>query len=180
MIRQTDPNAMVVSSLDQLAVVLNQQVNIVDLYSGDVLLNADPRFKPLSAFNKGSITSTSHYVIPSGDILYPLSAFGDPGTTTQVFINAGDHVDVIATECNKEIATVSQTCEAQTTLQDLYVYNVLGGDIILVLSNPQAQTLQILAADGTIVLAVRGIGDTAQKANLQPVTPASIAQQFHY
>ncbi len=166
------------STQDNLNTALNQLVTATNLYPGDVLLTADKRFVPMSSFVKNDITSASTTTIPDGSVLYPFS-YDDPTTGSQAFVSAGDHVDLIVTECNKDY-TVTGVCAAATTLQDIDVFATVNSGLVLIVNRTQAQELELFQTSAQVMeIVVRKPGDNSIVTQ-QAVTPAMISTQWGF
>jgi len=127
-VRQTSsdlvpPNAYVFTSQDALNAALNNQVVIGTFYSGEALRAKDPRLAAIGSGAADSLTSINPAQLKQGDVIFAIE-FSQAGITNggsgKPWYVAGDHIDVVVTECN--LRTDDQGhCETQTTLQDLYI-----------------------------------------------------------
>ncbi|MGO8948148.1 MAG: hypothetical protein ACLQUY_10890 [Ktedonobacterales bacterium] len=169
--------AYVFTTQAALQVKLNQTVVTATLYPGDVLLASDPRIQPLGEGVPGSVTNINPNALTAGDILYPLAYSSPTGSAAQPFVVAGDHVDIIVTECGADWTT--DDCATQTTFQDLYIYATFNNSLILALAPEDAQRLQVLAQTGKLTLAVLKPGNNTPQSTVS-VTPAQVASYFNF
>jgi len=70
-------------------------------------------------------------------------------------------------------------CEAQVTVQNVYVYDVQSNFVFIVTNKQNALSILYLSQTGTLELAIRQPGDT--NTNQTTATgPAEIVAQFHF
>jgi Flp pilus assembly protein CpaB len=169
--------AYIFTSQDALNVRLTQMVTTADLYPGDVLLATDPRFALVGQSAPGSLTSLNPSAIQPGQILFPL-AYSQPTSATRGFVVAGDKVDVLVQECGTPWVA-NGGCSVETTYQNLLVYSVFNGSIIVVTTPRDAQYLKLLASTGNVTLAIRKPGDNST-VSPSPVTPQVVTAQFPF
>ena len=159
----------------------NQYVVVTDIQPGDVLLASDSRFAPRGSAPPGSLTFDGPSAIPTGSMLFSLD-YSDPNDNGQLFVVAGDHVDVIVTECGS-VYDPSGGCATQTTLTDLYVYATFSSSLIIVVAPTQAKELKFLSATGNMSfnmsLAVLKPGGTGTDGGAA-IDAASVAATFHF
>ncbi len=171
------PGAYIYTTQDALDVRLNQFVVVTDIQPGDVLLATDSRFVPRSSAPPNSITFDNPSAIPTGSMLFSLD-YADPNGNGQSFVVAGDHVDVIVTECGSTYDP-SGGCATQTTLTNLYVYATFSSSLIVVVTPTQAKELKFLAATGNMSLAVLKPNDSGTDGGAA-IDAASVAATFHF
>jgi len=168
-------NALPFISADQLNVKLNNQVIVGTFYAGDILRQSDPRMVQLGTGAAGSLTNLNPAQLPKNSILAAFDVKGGGGAVNSKPLAApGDYIDFIAYYCPKAV------CQSQTTLQNIYVYTVVGNSIVVVLTYKQAQQLQFLQQSASALeIVVRKPGDTEQ-ADTDPVTEGKIVSDFHF
>ncbi len=108
---------------DSLNVLLSGTYATENIIAGDILMANDPRIAKGNSII-GSIVNNGPTPLKPGYVLFPFS-YSDPNSGAQSFIVAGDHIDVIVTECGA--AYTNDSCATQTTFQDVLVYAALGG-----------------------------------------------------
>lgn len=165
-------NAYKFTNQNDLNKLLNSEVVSGTFYAGEILRKDDPRLVPAGAGAPGSMTSLNPGKLPSGYVLaeIPLS--------TKPAVVPGDHVDVLATDCS--IPSKQGKCEAQTTLQNVYVYAVSGNNVFVVLKHQDAVTALFLTNTASnYELVIRKPGDDGN-ITTTPVDSQSIASQFGY
>jgi len=170
------PNAYIYSSAAALNTTLNNKVVAETIYQGDYLFNNDQRISP-GGGSPGSLTNVNPNAIGVGDVIAQLTVSG------QVAVVAGDHVDILATECNLPSNAPgggTLPCTTQTTLTNVPVYSVNGSTIYLVLSRQNALQLKYLAETGTLELAIRNPQDTTATVTTSAVTGSTIVSSFSF
>jgi Flp pilus assembly protein CpaB len=168
--------AYVYVSSSQLNIDLNDEIVTGQFYVGDILRAADPRLAKIGSVVTGSLTFRTPAALPKGSVLYPFKA-DDLDSLV-----AGDHVDVLVTYCGVKGVDPNflNGCEAQTTLENVYVYAVNKGILYVVLTHQDSLTLQLLSETGAkLTLAIRKPGDT-DPANTVPINGQYIYSHFHY
>jgi Flp pilus assembly protein CpaB len=171
------PNAFVFSSPDDLDVHLNNQVVVSQIYAGDVLHNSDPRLQTYGSGATGSLTGVKPDQLKTGEVLLAVT-FTNPAGNSRSFVVAGDHVDILATECSLPNTT---GCVTQTTLQNVYVYAVFTNAVVVVLNHEQALELKYLVETGKVDVVLRDPADNnASPGTTQPVNGAFISSQFNF
>ena len=158
---------------------LNNTVVIGGFLHGDILRQADKRLALIGSGGAGgSLTNVNPAQLPSGDVLMGMK-FGDGTGGGKPAVVAGDSVDLVVTECNLPNAKTN-ACETQTTLQNLYVYTVIGNGMVVVVTHQQALEileLQQTASFGQLI--IRKPGDTNNIVTVE-VDPSYIAKAFGY
>jgi Flp pilus assembly protein CpaB len=170
--------AYVYVSPAQLNIDLNDKIVTGQFYAGDILRAADPRLAKLGDVANGSLVFRNPAALPRGSVLYPFKA----DDLDSLGLVPGDHVDVIVTYCGVKGVDPNflNACEAQTTLENVYVYAVNKGIAYVVLTHQDSLTLQLIAQTAAkVALAVRKPGDT-DPANTAPINGAYIYTHFHY
>ena len=167
--------AYIFTTQDALNVMLSTQAATQELYPGDVLLVNDQRISSAKDIVTGSISSEG--TIPTGDVLFPLN-YSNLSNGGQNFVVAGDHIDIIVTECNAP--WYANGCETQTTFQNLVVYATFPSALIVAMTPDYASELKLLAQTGNMTIAVRGPADTTKEATPQPADPATVASTFGF
>ena len=165
-------------SLSQLNIDLNDEIVTGQFFAGDILRAADPRLAKLGSVASGSLTFRNPAALPKGSVLYPFKA----DDLDSLGLVPGDHVDVIVTYCGVKGVDPAflNACEAQTTLENVYVYAVNKGIAYVVLTHQDSLTLQLIAQTAAkVALAVRKPGDT-DAANTAPINGQYIYNHFHY
>ena len=160
---------------DSLNVLLNGTYATENIIAGDILMQNDPRIAK-GPPNIGSLANNGPVQLKQGYVLFPFS-YSDPNSGAQSFIVAGDHIDVIVTECGADFTTNS--CATQTTFQDVVVYATLSGTIVVMMQPQYAESLKALVQTGNVTLAVRDPQDTTQPGTFA-VTPSYLASEFHF
>ncbi len=165
-------------STSQLNIDLNDEIVTGQFYAGDVLRAADPRLAKLGTSAPGSLVYRNPGALPKGSVLYPFK----PDDLESLGLVAGDHVDVIVTYCGVKGVDPAflNACEAQTTLENVYVYTINKGVAYVVLTHQDALTLQLISQTAAkLSLALRKPGDT-DPANTAPINGQYIYNHFHY
>ena len=170
-------NALTFTSQSDLNVLLNDKVLVGTFYQGEVLRQNDPRLVAFGQAAPGSLTLQHPDQLPPGSVLiqFPLpdSGGGKPALVS------GDHIDLLVTECNL-VGTKSQGgCETQTTIENIYVYAVIGNSAWLVLTHQDALNLKFLKETGKTDIVIRKPNDTAQSKTIS-VDASTIVSQFHF
>lgn len=186
-VRQTSsdlvpPNAYVFTSQDALNAALNNQVVIGTFYAGEVLRAKDPRLAAIGSGAADSLTSINPAQLKPGDVIFAVqfsqAGIASGGANGKPWYVAGDHIDVVVTECN--LRTDDQGhCETQTTLQNVYIYYAQADGIGVVLSHQDALTLKYLLETGKTTLVIRKPGDDAA-VQTSAVDSGYIVKQFGY
>lgn len=151
-------DAFLANSITALNTTFDKQTVVRDFKKGDILLNPDPHLSTNGA--AGSLI----YVNPSqlvGKVIVLVQVNQPPALVT------GDSVDILVTECN---LTANSGCVTQTTLTNVYVYDVSGTSIYLALSNQDALALKYLVETGNVTFAIRPTGDTFGTGTGTPIT----------
>ena len=170
------PDARPWVSQDDLNVYLNDQVVVGRFFQNDILRATDPRLVKVGTGATGSLALLNPGEIKSGQILFTMDLTG--GKPIAV---AGDYVDVLAVACNLQGAKDSNGCEAQTTVQNLYVYTVTSGQIVVVTDRKTAEELMLLSQSANkMEIVLRGAGDNATPTPGSPVDNGSIVSDFHF
>jgi Flp pilus assembly protein CpaB len=168
-------DALVFTSQDALNAKLNDYVVVSDIFTGEILRQSDPRLVEVGSVAPGSATLINPGKLPSGDELWPIPLSG----TGVSFLKAGDVIDLVVTECNLPGSQDPHGCETQTTLQNVYVYEILSNAVVVVATPQEVLQLKYLQETGKMDYAIRKPGDTNNVATT-PVDGASIAQSFKY
>ncbi|HST87483.1 MAG TPA: hypothetical protein VLJ14_03825 [Ktedonobacterales bacterium] len=170
-------NALTFTSQDNLNILLNNKVIVGAFYQGEVLRQNDPRLVDEGLAAAGSKTLEHPDQLKPGQVLieFPLpdSGGGKPALVS------GDHIDLLVTECNLVGSKSQGGCETQTTIQNIYVYDVTGGSAWLVLSHQQALEIKFLKETGKTDIVIRKPGDTTDD-NTISVDASTIVSQFHF
>lgn len=170
---------------DDLNVKLNNEVVIGTFYTSDVLRTGDftARLAALGKGAPGSLTNLNPAQLPPGDVLIVFQVGGaSGGGGTKPVVAAGDHIDIIVVGCNLgSNAKDPSGCEAQTTLQNLYVYSVStsGDQVVLVVTHQQALELAYIAHSTSANIVIRKPGDDGKITTI-PVDNGYIVSQFHF
>lgn len=175
------PDYLPFVSQDQLNVKLNNQVVIGAYYAGDILRTGDftARLAALGAGAPGSLTNVNPAELPTGDVLMAINLQGG-GPNGKPLAAAGDRVDIIIVACNLGgDAKDPNGCEAQTTLQDVYVYSSTTGQIIVVVTHQQALEILYIQHIGTAEIVIRKPGDDG-KISTNPVDNGYIVAHFGF
>lgn len=179
-------NALPYISDEDLNIKLNNQVIVGAFYAGDILRTSDPRLVQLGTGAAGSLTNLNPAQLPKGDVLAQFQVKAGKGNVGGKPIAApGDYVDFVAYACVQPTNadgqnSGSQVCQAQTTLQNIYIYTVLSDSIIVVLTHEQS--LELLAIDqkaSALEITVRKPGDT-EHVTTEAVTDAYIISHFNF
>ena len=166
-------DAYVYTTPEELNALLNDQVVVNTFYVGEVLRKPDPRLVAIGSATDGSLSLIQPSLLTGDAIIVEIQLGETPA------IVPGDHVDVLVTECNLPGSRDPQSCETQTTLQDVYVYTVRGDIVFVVLSHQRALELKYLTETGKIELAIRGSGNTTS-APTQPVDGGYVVKDFNF
>ena len=164
-------------SIEDLNVKLNNQVVVGTFYAGDILRTGDPRLVALGSGAPGSLTNINPARLPAGSVLMTLDLSGSSGS--KPIASAGDHIDLLFVGCSLPGSQAPSGCEAQTTLQDLYVYSTANNQIIVVVTHQQALQLVYLMHSGGLQIVVRKPNDDGP-VTTSPVDGASIVKQFNF
>jgi hypothetical protein len=162
---------------DQLAIKLNNEVVVGTYYTGDILRTGDftTRLAQAGSGAPGSFTNFNPARLPSGDVLVSVELTTQSGSTNgKSFAQPGDYVDFIVVDCN-----VSGGCEAQTTLQNMYVYTVSGNSIVVVATHQQAVDLVYIIHSLSLQIVLRKPNDT-NTITTTAVSNATIISEFHF
>jgi Flp pilus assembly protein CpaB len=171
-------NAFAFTTQDALNLELNNKVIVGTFYSGEILRHPDPRLVPLGTGSQNSLTNLNPAQLPAGSVLMVVQFQGPSGG--KPIAVAGDYVDFVVTECNLPgTKDTGGGCESQTTLQNVYVYDVEGSSLIVVLTHQRALLLQYLENTGKGEIVIRKPGD-ADPANTSAVTGSDIVKAFGY
>lgn len=172
-------NAYIFTSNAALDTALSGYTVVQPFYPDDILMNQpDPRLTK-GGGALGSLTNTNldPTVFPTTDVIAQVTVSG------QVAVVAGDHVDILVTECNLPANSPNGgtlPCTTQTTLTNVYVYSVTSNTIYLVLDRQRALQLKYLAETGTLELAIRNPGDKTATVTTTPVTGSNIVNSFNF
>jgi len=170
-------NALIFTSQNDLNVLLNNKIIVGTFYQGEVLRQNDPRLVDVGAASPGSLTLLHPDQLPPGSVLiqFPLqdSGGGKPSLVS------GDHIDLLVTECNLPNSKSQGGCETQTTIENIYVYAVIGNSAWLVLTHQDALNLKFLKETGKTDIVIRKPNDTAQSKTIS-VDASTIVSQFHF
>jgi Flp pilus assembly protein CpaB len=168
------------TDLNHLNIALNDKVVVGQFYQGDILRTTDPRLVDQGQSALGSLTLKNPAALPKGSVLYPLKLESANGLVM------GDHVDILVTYCVANgSAGGAQGCntasdETQTTLQNVYVYDVSASSVLVVLTHEDALTLKLMVDNGgNITLVLRSPGDS-DPAGTFPSTGSYIYSHFHF
>lgn len=177
-------NYLPFTSQDQLNVKLNNQVVVGTYYVGDILRSDDfsQRLVALGSGPQGSYTNVNPARLPSNSVLMVLTLNGpsNGATATKTFAQPGDRIDLVVVACNLGPgAKDSGGCEAQTTMQDLYVYAVTQSQLILVVTHQQAVDLAYLQHVGNLEIVLRKPGDDGT-ISTNPADNSTIISEFHF
>jgi Flp pilus assembly protein CpaB len=168
-------NAFTYTTQDALNLELNNKVVVGSFYGGEILRHPDPRLVALGTGAVGSLTNLNPAQLPAGSVLMGVNVTSG-GAQLAV---PGDSVDFIVNECVVTTGGTGSGCESQTTLQNIYVYSVSGGNLVVVVTHQQALELQFLIGTGKVEVVLRKPGDTAP-AGTSPVSGGDIIKQFGY
>ena len=179
-------DAYLFTSQDALNTLLNGQTIGQTFYAGEILRQSDPRLTSVAGA-PGSLTNVN---LPALKTCSDTNG-GDPCLITEIKLDSngsngkpaivpGDHVDVLAYQCNLPGAVNNPGhCEAQVTVQNVYVYDVQSNFVFIVTNKQNALSILYLSQTGTLELAIRQPGDT--NTNQTTATgPAEIVAQFHF
>lgn len=164
---------------DQLDVKLNNEVVVGTYYTGDILRTGDftSRLAAAGTGAKGSFTNFNPARLPTGSVLVAVELTTQSGSTSgKPFAQPGDYVDFIVVDCN---VSGQNGCEAQTTLQNMYVYADAGNTIIVVATHQQAVDLTYIIHSLSLQIVLRKPGDT-NSITTTAVNNATIVSQFHF
>jgi hypothetical protein len=166
---------------DQLNIKLNNEVVVGTYYTGDILRTGDftSRLAALGTGAAGSLTNINPGELKPGDVLVEVAltsetAGGGGAGNGKTSPQPGDHVDFIVVDCN-----VSGGCEAQTTLQNMYVYAASGNALFVVASHQQAVELVYIMHSLSLQVVIRKPGDT-NTITTTPVSNATIIKEFGF
>ncbi|MGZ3664831.1 MAG: hypothetical protein ACXVDA_10150, partial [Ktedonobacterales bacterium] len=167
-------------SQEDLNIKLNNQVIVGAFYAGDILRQSDPRLVQVGTGAAGSLTNINPAQLPKGSILAAFDVKSNSGAVGGTPIaHPGDYVDFLAFFCPKA-QQGGTLCQSQTTLQNIYIYTVVGASIVVVLTPKQALQLQYLQQDASsLEIVVRKPGDT-NPVNTSAVTEGTIVSDFHF
>ena len=169
------PNARPWVSQDDLNVYLNDQVVVGQFYYGDILQQQDPRLVKVGTGATGSLTLVNPGMIKKGQVLFEMDL---AQTSAKPIAVPGDYIDVLAVACNLK---PNAGCEAQTTVQNLYVYAVQTGSVIVVTDRKTAEELMLLKqSTNQLEMVVRGSGDTDPISPAAPVNNGTIISTFGF
>lgn len=169
------PNARPWVSQDDLNIYLNDQVVVGQFYQGDILQQQDPRLVKVGTGAANSLTLVNPGMIKKGQVLFEMDL---AQTSAKPIAVPGDYIDVLAVACNLK---ANAGCEAQTTVQNLYVYAVQTGSVIVVTDRKTAEELMLLKqSTSQLEMVVRGSGDTDTAPTLSPVNNGTIINDFHF
>jgi hypothetical protein len=157
-------------------------VIIGTFYAGEVLRTKDPRLAAIGSGAADSLTSINPAQLKPGQVIFAIefaqAGIANGGNNAKPWYVAGDHVDVVVTECNLR-ASDQGHCETQTTLQNVYIYYAQSDGIGVVLSHQDALTLKYLLETGKATLVIRKPGDDTT-VQTSPVDSGYIVKQFGY
>lgn len=171
------PTARPWVSQDDLNVYLADQVIVGQFYQGDILQQSDPRLVKVGTGAAGSLALLNPGMIKPGQILFTMDLQGGP----KPIAVPGDYVDVLAVACNLQGSKNPQSCEAQTTVQNLYVYSVTGTQIIVVTDRKTAEEILLLQQTaGKMEVVLRGAGDNTKLPIVDPVSNGTLISDFHF
>lgn len=165
-------DAFVWQGEQNLEATYNNYVVTGQFLAGDILRNKDPRLVQVGTGGSGSLTNIDPSRLHQNDVLMAVDlqtvAGGKPIAV------AGDYVDLLATACNLPGAHTS-SCESQTTLQSLYVYQVAGNTLILAVSHDTAlKIMELKQVASTIEVVVRRPQDSGNNVSTHYVDPSAI------
>lgn len=174
-------NALPYVSPEDLNIKLNNQVIVGAFYAGDILRQSDPRLVQLGTGAAGSLTNINPAQLPKGDVLAQFEVKAGKGNAGGAPIaHPGDYVDILAFLCVQVQGSDKQLCQTQETLQNVYIYTVIGDSVIVVLTHQDALALQYLDQEaGSLEIVVRKPGDTGN-VTTAAVTGSWIVDQFHF
>jgi Flp pilus assembly protein CpaB len=175
-------NAFPYVSQDDLNIKLNNQVVVQTIFAGDILhqVPGDPRLVSLGTGAPNSLANLNPGEFKAGDVLVTMNLNSDSEVGSKPLAAAGDTVDILVMECNLPNSKDTNGCEAQTTLQNVYVYTATPSQIVVVLTHQQALELMFLQQTGTRVeIALRKPGDSAP-ATTNPVDSSTIVKDFSF
>jgi Flp pilus assembly protein CpaB len=169
-------NAYTYTSDDDLLKALNGQIVTQAFFSNDILRRNDSRVSMYPGGPPGSMANQNPTALPQGSVLYYLTLGSGMPSGPQ----AGDHVDILATECVNS-PTAHDGCQVtQTTLQNLLIYAVpTNQTLIVVVSHQDALALKLLSETARLDLVLRKPGDTGS-ANTQAIDPIWIINHFGF
>lgn len=176
-------NVYTFSTQAQLNIDLNDKIVVGTFYGGEMLRSTDSRLVKLGSGSPGSLTNLNPAQLQPGNVLMVLqltTGGGGSGSGTPV-AQTGDTIDILVSLCFVDPSTGStaQVCETQTTLKNVYVYDVSGSSIVVVLSHQDALVMKYLKENGKVDIVVRKPGDT-QPDNTVKVDGAYVVKQFNY
>lgn len=172
------PNARPWVSQDDLNVYLADQVIVGQFYQGDILQQSDPRLVKVGTGAAGSLALLNPGRIKAGQVLFTMTLQGSSGKPLAV---PGDYVDVLAVACNLQGSKNPQGCAAQTTVQDLYVYTVSDGQLVVVVDRHTAEELMLLSQTASkMEVVLRGAGDNATPVPGSPVNNGTLVSDFNF
>ena len=150
---------------DSLNTFLNNKVVKEDFLAGDILRNNDPRLAELGSTSGTSLTNYNPPALPNGSVLYTI-----PQKNTDLGLQPGDTVDLLATIPGTGTKYTTVTGFAMTKLLVYAVDVPAKDDIILVVTDLQAEQLVELERDSTVQLTIviRKPGDTTDPTSDNP------------
>ncbi len=176
-------NALPYISAEDLNIKLNNQVIVGAFYAGDILRQSDPRLVQLGTGAAGSLTNINPAQLPKGYVLAQFQVKAGKGNAGGKPIAApGDYVDFLAFLCVQfeSGGSSKSVCSAQETLQNVYIYTVIGDSVIVVLKHQDALALQYLDQEAaSLEIVVRKPGDTDQ-VTTDPVTAGYVVNRFNF
>ena len=167
---------------DQLNVKLNNEVAIGTFYTGDILRTGDftARLAALGTGSPGSLTNLNPAELKPGEVLMFVETHNSTGASGKPLLAVGDRVDFVYIACNLGPSTKDPNgCEAQTTLQDLYVYAVESNGIFVVVTHQQVLQILYLNHIGSGEVVIRKPGDDGT-ISTHPEDNSTIATEFSF
>lgn len=164
---------------DQLNIKLNNEVVVGAYYAGDILRTGDfsSRLVALGTGASGSLTNINPAELKPGDVLAAIDVQFPSGAKNGY--SPGDHIDLVVIACNLPNSKDPNGCEAQTTMQDIYVYAVNPSQLIVVVTHQQALELAYIQHIGSFEAVIRKPGDDGT-ISTSPVDNNTIVTEFHF
>ena len=156
-------DAYAFTNQDALNTVLNNQVVKDPFLADDILRATDPRLAQIGQTSGSSLTNINPPGQPTGSLLYTL-----PQKNTDLGLQPGDTIDIIATGANTKNETVSLFI-----LSKILVYAVdvpVKGDIVVVVTEPQILLLtEAEHSNVVLTIVIRKPGDPTNPIANPPV-----------
>lgn len=175
-------NAYQFSTNDALNIQLNDKIVVGTFINGEMLRTTDSRLVQLGQGSSGSLTNLNPAQLKPGDVLMALQvATGSGGGSGTPIAQTGDSIDILVSLCfvDPTNPNSAQVCETQTTLKNIYVYDVSGSSIVVVLSHQDALTMKYLKENGKVDIVVRKPGDTSPDTTVK-VDSSYVIKEFGY